>query len=61
MTIGPDVDQLVDNYCLDWVEAVLDRREGKIGSRENLSLLQADLRGALRAAFGLRAANPTES
>jgi hypothetical protein len=56
-----DVDQLVDSYFLDWVEAVLDRREGKIGCHENLSLVQANLCTALRAAFKERAANSTEA
>jgi len=63
MTTRRDVDQLVDNYLCNWVEALLDRREGKIGSHENLSLAEADLCAALCAVFGLKehAANPTET
>ena len=62
MTRG-DVYNLVDNHLLSFVEAVLDWREGKIGSRENLSAREAELCTALCAVFGLkeRAANPTES
>jgi hypothetical protein len=48
MTRAQDVDRLVDNLR-NWVEALLDRREGKIGIHEDLTLAQGDLRDALRA------------
>jgi hypothetical protein len=48
MTTRRDVDQLVDNLR-NWVEALLDRREGKIGIHEDLTSAQQNLRDALRA------------
>jgi hypothetical protein len=63
VTTRGDLYELVDNHLCTFVEAVLDHREGKIGSRENLSAAEAELCTALCAVFGLkeRAANPTES
>ena len=55
MTIrGLDVDRLVDDYLRNWVEAVLDRREGKIGIHEDLTSAQADLRDALKRVLGVK-------
>jgi len=49
MTIrGRDVDRLVDSLR-NWAEALLDRREGKIGVHEDLTQAQQNLRDALRA------------
>jgi hypothetical protein len=50
-----DVDQLVDNYLRNWVEALLDRREGKIGIHEDLTSAQGDLRDALKRVLVTRA------
>jgi len=56
MTIrGLDVDRLVDDYLRNWVEAVLDRREGKIGIHEDLTSAQGDLRDALKRVLVTRA------
>jgi hypothetical protein len=56
MTIrGRDVDQLVDNYFRNWVEAIFDRREGKIGIHEDLTSAQGALRDALRGVLGVKA------
>jgi hypothetical protein len=57
MTIrGRDVDQLVDNYLRNWVEALLDRREGKIGIHEDLTSAQGDLRDALKRVLDIKIA-----
>jgi hypothetical protein len=56
MTRARDVDQLVDNYLRNWVEALLDRREGKIGIHEDLTLAQGNLRDAIKRVLEIKIA-----
>jgi hypothetical protein len=56
MTNRVEVDQLVDSYLRNWIEALLDRREGKIGIHEDLTLAQGDLRDAFKRVLGMKVA-----
>ena len=51
-----DVDQLVDNYLRNWVEALMDRREGKIGIHGDLTLVQGNLRDAIKRVLDIKIA-----
>jgi hypothetical protein len=55
-----DVDQLVDNYFRNWVEALLDRREGKIGVHEDLTSAQGNLRDAIKRVLDIKIAERAE-
>jgi len=55
-----DVDQLVDDYFRNWVEALLDRREGKIGIHEDLTLAQGNLRHAIKRVLDTKIAERAE-
>jgi len=50
---GRDVDRLVD-ALRNWAEAVLDRREGKIGIHEDLTQAQQNLRDELKRVLGMK-------
>jgi hypothetical protein len=54
MTRERDVDQLVDNYLRNWAEALMDRREGKIGIHGDLTRAQGNLRDAFKRALGAK-------
>ena len=56
MTRERDVDQLVDNYLRNWVEALMDRREGKIGIHGDLTLVQGNLRDAIKRVLDIKIA-----
>ena len=55
-----DVDQLVDDYFRNWVEALLDRREGKIGIHEDLTLAPGNLRDAIKRVLDTKIAERAE-
>ena len=56
MTRERDVYQLVDNYLRNWVEALMDRREGKIGIHGDLTLVQGNLRDAIKRVLDIKIA-----
>jgi hypothetical protein len=53
MTDRRNVDQLVGAFR-NYVQALADHREGRIGVGETVVQAQQNLRDALRAAFGLK-------
>jgi hypothetical protein len=53
MTRARDVDRLVDAFR-DYVQALMDHREGRIAGGETVVQAQSNLRDALKHVFGMK-------